>query len=58
MKWFFVENIILKFKLKNIKTLLNKRKTWKIEKRLILKKRIIININEILILFKKIKIII
>ena len=57
IKWFFIKNIILKLELKNIKILLNDRKTWKIRKRLILKERIIINMNKILILFKKIKII-
>ena len=57
IKWFSIENIILKLELKNIKILLNDRKTWKIEKRLILKERIIININEILILFEETKII-
>ena len=39
--------------MKNVKTLLNDKKTRKIEKRLILKERIIINTNEILILFEK-----
>ena len=43
--------------MKNGKTLLNDRKTWKTGKRLILKEKIIINMNKILILFEKIKVI-
>ena len=52
-KWFLIENVILKLELKNIKTLLNDRKTQKIEKKLILKEKIIISMNKILILLRK-----
>ena len=43
--------------MKNVKTLLNDRKTRKTGKRLILKERIIISMNEILILFEKTEVI-
>ena len=39
MKWFLMKNVNLKLELKNIKILLNDKKIWKIEKRLILKKK-------------------
>ena len=57
IKWLLAENVILKLELKNVKILLNDKKTWKIGKRLILKEKIIINMNEILILFEEIKVI-
>src|SRR5947207_15700013 len=51
------ENVILKLELKNVKILLNDRKTRKTGKRLILKGRIIISMNKVLILFEEIEVI-
>src|SRR5436190_22252534 len=52
-EWLLAENVILKLELKNIKTLLNDRKTRKTGKRLILKGRIVISTNEVLTLFEE-----
>ena len=54
-EWLLAENVILKLELKNVKTLLNDRKTRKTGKRLILKGRIIISTNEVLTLFEETK---
>ena len=58
MKQLLAENVNLKLELKNIKTLLNDRKTRKIEKKLVLKERIVISMNKVLILFEKIEVVI
>jgi len=52
-EWLLAENIILKLELKNVKALLNDRKTQKTGKRLILKGRIVISTNEVLKLFEE-----
>ena len=52
-EWLLAENVILKLELKNVKTLLNNRKTRKTGKRLILKGRIVISMNEVLTLFEE-----
>ena len=52
-EWLLAENVILKLELKNVKTLLNDRKTRKTGKRLILKGRIVISTNEVLTLFEE-----
>src|SRR5437762_11382598 len=52
-EWLLAENVILKLELKNVKTLLNNRKTRKTGKRLILKGRIVISMNEVLKLFEE-----
>src|SRR5437762_586100 len=52
-EWLLAENVILKLELKNVKTLLNDRKTQKTGKRLILKERIVISMNEVLTLFEE-----
>src|SRR5947207_7437924 len=49
------ENVNLKLELKNVRTLLNDRKTRKIGKRLVLKGRIVISTNKVLTLFEKIE---
>src|SRR5947207_11408521 len=54
-KRLLAENVNLKLELKNVKTLLNDRKTQKIGKRLILKERIVISTNKVLTLFEKIE---
>ena len=52
------ENVNLKLELKNVRTLLNDRKTRKIGKRLVLKGRIVISTNEVLTLFEETKVVI
>ena len=49
------ENVNLKLELKNVRTLLNDRKTRKIGKRPVLKGRIVISTNKVLTLFEKIE---
>ena len=57
VEWLLAENVILKLELKNVKTLLNDRKTRKTGKRLILKGRIVISTNKVLTLFEKIEVV-
>ena len=48
-KWFLAENIILHYEIKRYQDILRARKEWGKEKRFILKSRIVINIDEILV---------
>ena len=53
VEWLLAENIILKLELINFKTLLNNRKLQEDIKRLILKRKIVISIKEILKLIEE-----
>ena len=49
IKWFLVENIILHYEVKRYQDMLRARKEWEKEKRFILKNKIVISINEVLV---------